>query len=186
MSGGQPLDLLGDFGDLVDWLAQAGILDHANCMEARAKWQGTREAVRAFEQARGLREVIGTAVKRLVQGKPVPQATVTAINLVLWHQSGHPEVVRVQGGYEKRFQAHFDVLEHLLVPIAESFADLLCFGDLALVKQCENPMCVLYFYDTTKNHARRWCSMSVCGNRAKATAHYRRKRLQGRVPEPCG
>ncbi|HNJ42487.1 MAG TPA: CGNR zinc finger domain-containing protein [Acidobacteriota bacterium] len=35
---------------------------------------------------------------------------------------------------------------------------------------------MIYFYDTTKNHTWRWCSMSLCGNRAKAAAHYRRKR----------
>jgi predicted RNA-binding Zn ribbon-like protein len=35
---------------------------------------------------------------------------------------------------------------------------------------------VLFFYDTTKNHARRWCSMAFCGNRHKVAAHYRRLR----------
>jgi predicted RNA-binding Zn ribbon-like protein len=35
---------------------------------------------------------------------------------------------------------------------------------------------VLLFYDTTKNHARHWCSMSLCGNRHKVAAHYRRRR----------
>jgi predicted RNA-binding Zn ribbon-like protein len=34
---------------------------------------------------------------------------------------------------------------------------------------------VLFFYDTTKNHARRWCSMAFCGNRHKVAAHYRRQ-----------
>jgi predicted RNA-binding Zn ribbon-like protein len=34
----------------------------------------------------------------------------------------------------------------------------------------------LYFYDTTKNHTRRWCSMTGCGNRAKAAAFYERKK----------
>lgn len=27
--------------------------------------------------------------------------------------------------------------------------------------------CILFFYDTTKNYSRRWCSMSACGNRMK-------------------
>ena len=49
-------------------------------------------------------------------------------------------------------------------------------ADLSLVKACQNPQCVLFFYDTTKNHARRWCSMAACGNRAKVAAHYQRAR----------
>ncbi|MGI5170025.1 CGNR zinc finger domain-containing protein [Spirillospora sp. CA-253888] len=42
------------------------------------------------------------------------------------------------------------------------------------VKPCAHPNCVLYFHDTTKNGTRRWCSMAVCGNRAKAARHYER------------
>ena len=80
------------------------------------------------------------------------------------------------GGFEKRFQADFREPEQLLWPVAESASDLLCYADLTLVKKCENPACVLFFYDTTKNHSRRWCSMSGCGNRMKVAAHYQRLR----------
>jgi predicted RNA-binding Zn ribbon-like protein len=34
----------------------------------------------------------------------------------------------------------------------------------------------LQFYDASKNHSRRWCSMNACGNRMKAALHYRRSR----------
>jgi predicted RNA-binding Zn ribbon-like protein len=42
------------------------------------------------------------------------------------------------------------------------------------VKRCENPGCVLWFFDTTRNGTRRWCSMAVCGNRMKARRHHDR------------
>ena len=42
------------------------------------------------------------------------------------------------------------------------------------IKHCENPACVLWFFDTTRNGTRRWCSMAVCGNRMKARRHYDR------------
>jgi predicted RNA-binding Zn ribbon-like protein len=42
------------------------------------------------------------------------------------------------------------------------------------IKRCENPACVLWFFDTTRNGTRRWCSMAVCGNRMKARRHYDR------------
>ncbi len=80
----------------------------------------------------------------------------------------------MSGGFEKRFRAEFREPAQLLWPVAESACDLLCYADLTLVKKCENPICVLFFYDTTKNHSRRWCSMSVCGNRMKVAAHYQR------------
>lgn len=62
----------------------------------------------------------------------------------------------------------------LLGPVAEAVAQLLAEGDFTLVKQCEHPDCVLWFYDRTKAHKRRWCSMAVCGNRYKA-AQFRKK-----------
>ncbi|MFB6818100.1 CGNR zinc finger domain-containing protein [Streptomyces sp. NPDC056347] len=36
------------------------------------------------------------------------------------------------------------------------------------VRHCAHPECVLWFYDISKNGSRRWCSMEVCGNRAKS------------------
>ncbi|MGA9725656.1 MAG: CGNR zinc finger domain-containing protein [Candidatus Binatus sp.] len=66
--------------------------------------------------------------------------------------------------------------EQLMVPIAQSASDLPCHGDLALVKRCANPACGAFFYDTSKNHTRRWCSTTECGNRmrVRVAAHYRR------------
>jgi hypothetical protein len=41
---------------------------------------------------------------------------------------------------------------------------------------CEAGNCSLWFLDVSKGHARRWCSMAICGNRAKAAAHRARAR----------
>ena len=43
----------------------------------------------------------------------------------------------------------------LLRPIADAAAELLCDVEPGLVRRCENPACVLYFHDVSKNHARR-------------------------------
>jgi predicted RNA-binding Zn ribbon-like protein len=63
----------------------------------------------------------------------------------------------------------------LLHPIAAAAADLICHQDFRLIRACEGPACMLLFLDRTKAHARRWCSMAVCGNRAKAAAHRGRR-----------
>jgi predicted RNA-binding Zn ribbon-like protein len=64
----------------------------------------------------------------------------------------------------------------LLVPVAEAMAELLETGDYQLVRRCENPNCTLLFYDRTKSHRRRWCSMAICGNRMKVAAFRARQR----------
>ena len=38
------------------------------------------------------------------------------------------------------------------------------------LKACRAPDCRWAFYDTARNRSRAWCSMDVCGNRAKARA----------------
>ncbi|CAM3754945.1 CGNR zinc finger domain-containing protein [Nocardiopsis rhodophaea] len=48
------------------------------------------------------------------------------------------------------------------------------------IRRCEGDHCVLYFFDTSRNGTRRWCSMAICGNRAKAQRHYRKGKLPPR------
>src|SRR5215831_4709069 len=69
----------------------------------------------------------------------------------------------------------------LLLPIAEAMGELVCQKDFTLVRKCEGPTCTLWFLDVSKGHARRWCSMAVCGNRAKAAAHRARARGSGQL-----
>jgi predicted RNA-binding Zn ribbon-like protein len=42
------------------------------------------------------------------------------------------------------------------------------------IKICPADDCRWAFYDTSRNRSRQWCSMEVCGNRAKARAHRER------------
>jgi predicted RNA-binding Zn ribbon-like protein len=157
-------------------LVQSQTLDGKQAEEILGDWKGTRETETTFQNAVKLRSSLREMAERLVKGKTVTPSTVATINQWLAHQPGHAELKRTRGGFEKRFQAEFRAPAQLLWPVAESACDLLCYADLTLVKKCENSACVLFFYDTTKNHSRRWCSMSVCGNRMKVAAHYQRLR----------
>jgi predicted RNA-binding Zn ribbon-like protein len=67
--------------------------------------------------------------------------------------------------------------ESLLAPIGEVLATLSTQEDFAYVKACEAHNCTRLFADHTRGHTRRWCSMEICGNRAKQAAH--RNRLKG-------
>ncbi len=175
---GEPRELLEGFGDLIDWLMQAEVFEPRAVRAALERWGGGREADRVLAQAHTLRAALRAMAERLAHGKTTPQDTVDAINAVLAAQRGQVQLVRGRGGYEKRLQVELEQPLQLLVPVAEAAADLLAYGDYSLVKKCGNSACILYFYDTTKNHRRRWCSMAVCGNRMKTAAHYRRSKVR--------
>jgi predicted RNA-binding Zn ribbon-like protein len=65
--------------------------------------------------------------------------------------------------------------QQALAPVAETAADLLATGHFELIRRCESESCVLWFYDRTKSHHRRWCSMASCGNRHKVAAFRNRR-----------
>lgn len=176
MRDGAPVDMLEDYAALVIWLLQAQVLDSAQAKAALKKWGSIVEGTRVYERARSLRAGLRAIAEHIVAGKAVPQSSLDAINDVLRHGVGYAQVTRTRGKFERHLHASRDAAMQLIVPVAEAAADLLCHGDLSLVKKCNNPRCILYFYDTTKNHARRWCSMAGCGNRMKAAAHYQRHR----------
>lgn len=91
-----------------------------------------------------------------------------SLNAVLAHGTRTPvlgpdgpgEIVHVDPDWRPAWEAAVDYLRLL--------------GDR--LRRCAHPACVLYFYDTSRNGTRRWCSMDVCGNRAKAGRHYARAR----------
>jgi predicted RNA-binding Zn ribbon-like protein len=81
-------------------------------------------------------------------------------------------------GLEFRTMRRWRSPEGLLLPVGEALAKFVCEEDFSNVKACEGPACTLMFADHTRGHARRWCSMAICGNRAKQAAHRSRLKMQ--------
>jgi predicted RNA-binding Zn ribbon-like protein len=179
VDGGTAIDLLPGFDALVDWYERAHLLSAAEAREVRRRWSGSAEGDAAHARALAFRATLRGMLERLAGGRSVPQAALDAMNDLLRLDVGEREIVRTRDGYETRQRRTIDAPDRLLAAVAASAAQLLSSDDLSLVKACQNPQCVLFFYDTTKNHARRWCSMAACGNRAKVAAHYQRVRRPG-------
>ncbi|MFI0355774.1 CGNR zinc finger domain-containing protein [Actinomadura sp. 9N407] len=59
---------------------------------------------------------------------------------------------------------------------ARALVELLRTASPDRLRRCAGHDCVLWFLDTSRNGRRRWCSMTGCGNRAKARAHYVREK----------
>jgi len=172
----RPVDLLATLSDLVAWLVQVRLLTDDEAKKIERQWGGQAKGTQTLEQARAFRITLREMVERIASDRPVPQAAIEAINDLLRYRIGRPQLTRRKGKFEREFQAESQDANQLLGLLAEAASDLLCTCDLSLIKKCQNPACVLFFYDTTKNHARHWCSMSLCGNRSKVAAHYRRHR----------
>ena len=121
-----------------------------------------------LQRARELREIALAAVQDRKSGK---KPSLVALNRFLANAPSHAMLtaddtrnIRVTRVYGK------ETVEAFLAPVAEAVADLLADGDFDLVRHCEGNACVLWFYDRTKGHRRRWCTSTGCGNRAKVAA----------------
>jgi predicted RNA-binding Zn ribbon-like protein len=177
---GTPIEWLGDGKDLVDWLERAGSIEPA----AAARIRGSRgdaldEVAReAWEFRQWLREFVAARM-----GKPLraPAAAVAPLNELLARDRSFPRVEAAgrdaEGGRALvlRRVRRWESPRELLQPIAEAAADLVCQQDFRLIRSCKGSACTLVFLDRTKAHTRRWCSMAICGNRAKAAAHRARR-----------
>lgn len=172
---GTPTDLLGGYEDLVAWLAQANIVNNAQALVIRTQWNH-KDREQLFEQGIIFRNTLRNMAERIVARRSIPDSAVASVNRLLALCPGYPQLVYTKGHFERHFHSQVTTKDGLLAPLAEAASNLLCAGDLSLVKKCGNAACILYFYDTTKNHTRNWCSMQLCGNRIKVAAHYQRKR----------
>ncbi|MEU3983771.1 CGNR zinc finger domain-containing protein [Streptomyces sp. NPDC026672] len=103
--------------------------------------------------------------------RPAPEA-IEGLNEVLEHGRIR-RLLRPDGGPETTPEADVAWLPAWLA--AENWLTLVADRP-ERIRPCANHECVLHFYDISKNGTRRWCSMTACGNRAKAQRHYDRHR----------
>ena len=174
-----PVEWLRSGRDLLDWLAAAkAISADVAARFRRSKDQRALDAVAA--SAREFRDWLRGFVTRHM-GKPLTAAAAKALgplNELFAVDSGYPVIEAGGAGQALRVRRarRWERPGELLHPIAEAAADLICSEEFRLIRACDGSSCSLLFLDRTKAHARRWCSMAVCGNRAKAAAHRARNR----------
>jgi len=177
----EEVDWLGDGEGLLSWLEQAELVPRSALAAIRST-STPAELDTVATKARALREWFrGFVQKRM--GRPLVARDLRELeplNQLLEQDAQYGEIVaNVADGvttFEFRANRRWTSPETLLVAIAEVLAKLVCDEDFTHVKACEGPRCTLLFADHTRGHARRWCSMAICGNRAKVAAY--RKRLK--------
>ncbi|MFD9593313.1 CGNR zinc finger domain-containing protein [Kitasatospora sp. NPDC059973] len=142
------------------WLSSAGLADRCQADDA---------GLVALRQAR---EALAAAVRDLDARGEVTAPAAVGLNEVL----RHGRLRRELGPAGPAAHVEVDGPQWLAAWLAvDDFLDLLARGALR-IKKCAHEACILHFFDTSQNGRRRWCSMAVCGNRAKAARHYEKAR----------
>lgn len=118
------------------------------------------------KKARELRSCIRELVETCKAGR---RQSLDGLNQWLSQMPSHLEIRQQHGETIMQRMQQGSPAMQWLSPFGEAAAELLVGGDFTLVRRCENTECVLWFYDRTKAHKRRWCSMASCGNRHKVS-----------------
>lgn len=187
------VEWLGSGEDLIAWLVQAKLVPPEAVQTIRDS-AGPGELDAVAGQARALREWLRGFVHKHM-GAPLSadvMAELQPLNRLLARDEEFSRLVPSQdtgpggahGALQLLTQRRWRSPESLLLPIAKVMAELLTSADFTHVKACEGPTCRLLFLDTTGGQMRRWCSMAVCGNRAKQAAY--RERAAARVRKTPG
>lgn len=171
-----PVEWLDDGEGLLSWLGQAQLVSAAVLRQVRSQ-SSPGELNRVAEQARNLREWFRGFVEEH-RGHPLVRddlRKLERLNRLLERDDSFSQIApatsKQRNAFELRVMRKWRSPETLLFPIAEALARFVCLEDFIHVKACEGPSCTLLFADHTRGRARRWCSMAICGNRAKQAAH---------------
>lgn len=186
---GKPTDWLVSGDDMLAWLSATDLVGNEALDDVRASsLPGQLDAAAA--QIRALRDWFRGFVLAH-KGKPLRAGAVeelAPLNRILARDDEYWQVAVASDGRRPRAlrktrlglklvaKRRWRSPDDLLFPLARTMATLICEADFKDVRMCEGKDCTLLFLDRTRARRRRWCSMALCGNRAKQAAHRSRLR----------
>ena len=142
-----------DPNTLKGWLVSRGLLDGAHALDE----SDLRHAIAVREAIRG---VIGAN-----SGSPVYPIDVATLN-----EAAAASHLRMRFGADGKPRLEPDVagavgaIGRIVTTLYSAMED----PDWSRLKLCNSHACRWAFYDLSRNHSRRWCTMASCGNRQKA------------------
>jgi predicted RNA-binding Zn ribbon-like protein len=166
--------------DLLTWADRTGVLDERQLVAMRSVIAQEPEAADdVLDRVRELREQLHHHLAACIdqpggqpqiqEGSPLHRAfadAVTASSLA---------------GTPARWTLQLRCLHDLPRVLALHALDLVQTMPPDRLRRCDDHGCGWLFLDTTRNHSRRWCSSTDCGNRDRARRHYARNRTGARA-----
>lgn len=162
-------EVLRDPEALAEWFTSRGLI-------VRQSDASQRDLARALAVRRGLRALLVAN-----NDGPLDQGAVDALNKVAAKMSFGLRLSAESADFVPRAEGVDGALSVILTAAGEAMR----IGTWPRFKACREHDCRWAFYDHSRNAGSSWCSMRVCGSRAKQRAYYRRSAHPGgAAPRP--
>ncbi|MFI4921148.1 MAG: CGNR zinc finger domain-containing protein [Gammaproteobacteria bacterium] len=176
-AGPTPTERLLSYADLMSWSERCALIGGSERARFTAlAHEDPRAAAAALKAVLRFRE----AAFRMfvaVAGEGLPaDEDLAEVNRAVKKAQAELELVPVAGHFHLAWRETGAGPEQILWRLARAVVDLMTSDDLLTLRVCAGDACGWLFLDKSRNHLRRWCSMSDCGNRAKAREFYKRLR----------
>jgi len=167
------IDYLTDYHALARWAGHANAIPPVTVDALlRSATEQPERAAEVLRAAGELREQLYRGIRALLDAKAMPAPSLEVLNDAVATAHNARQLVLAAKSSLAWCWRDLERLDLPLLAVALSAADLLTRGDLARVRECPGiDGCGWLFLDTSKSGTRRWCSMQVCGNRAKVRRH---------------
>jgi len=160
---------------LIHFLESTSIVSAERSAQLLSLPQSDPQAAEALLlKARRLGSALRKVFAAMLRKQRLAREWIEPVNEILRITEGHDELAGQDGLWKIEFVAREGGLDWLLAAVARSGAEIAAEGARARLRLCANPHCGLFFYDNSRTHRRRWCSMAVCGNRSKVAAFARK------------
>lgn len=171
-------ELLTSYEKLIDWCLQADILHKNQSISLLQKAVNQpSKADKVLRQAIELRESLFQLFSLVSNNETPTYDDLSILNKALGNFYGKMHLVPDEYKFSLEILNGEERLDGMLPSIVKSAINVLTSEkELSRVKKCEGHPCGMLFLDITRNRSRRWCSMSDCGNRAKANRFYHNKK----------
>lgn len=157
--GSVAVERLTDTDDLAAWCKAAGFQG----VSTPSDGEGVQEALT-------LRNALRSIVVSCVRGGPLEKADLGILNAALESGAVSPSLSpQARGGLVYAEKTPINTI--LAISAATLLTDA---NETGRVKMCPGEKCGWHFVDESRNGRRQWCSMELCGNRAKAKRFYQR------------
>jgi predicted RNA-binding Zn ribbon-like protein len=170
-----PRELIPTYATLLSWARQSGLLHRAEELRLRKQAEKQRRAAEAARyEVVALRECLFEIFSSVADGRPVSHSVLRKFEKFLRTALRAHRLIQGNKNIQWTLQNADRDLRSIEWSVALNALDLLKSDRIHRVRRCAGAKCDWLFIDTSKRGNRRWCDMSICGNRAKASSYYLR------------